>query len=340
MENDRNILLDFVKGIAALGVILVHFQFPGYFGAIMCSIGVVGVIIFFFISGYASYSADGTSAPKLLKRFKRNLILLITALFVYAVYEVIFQLSTGNMESWLTRFTEWEFYIRFFILGDFDFLDAGPLWFMSALLYCYLILYLIEKYRLHKVFYPLLPLLLLLRIGMETFTNSYTGNNPWISWHLSGNFLVGGLPIMLFGNFIACKKDKFVRIKTPVLLACFIAFLTATFLTVCFKINGTIDISQTFKIGTGLFVFLLCIKHGSVHICSLLEYIGAFLTTYIYLYHNLIGLLIKRLMGTWDIPETVVNWSLPVLVMIGAVLVSYVITSIAKITPQSKTRKE
>ena len=339
MENDRNILLDFVKGIAALGVILVHFQFPGYFGAIMCSIGVVGVIIFFFISGYASYSADGTSAPKLLKRFKRNLILLVTALLVYAVYEVIFQLATGNIESWLKGFTEWEFYVRFFILGDFDFIDAGPLWFMLALLYCYLIFYLIEKYRLHKVFYPLLPLFLLLRIGMETFTNSYTGSNPWITWHLSGNFLVGGLPIMLFGNFIACKKDKFIRIKTPVLLTCFAGFLLATFLTACFKINGTIDISQPFKIGAALFVFVLCIKHGSVHICSLLEYIGAFLTTYIYLYHNLIGRLIRHLMDALKIPGTVVSWTLPVLAIIGAVLVSYVITSIAKPAQLNKNGK-
>ena len=337
MGKERNTLLDFVKAISALGVILVHFQFPGYFGAIMCSVGVVGVIIFFFIAGYSSYSADGTSAPKLLKRFKRNLILMITALLIYAVYEVIFQLATGNIESWLTTFTEWEFYIRFFILGDFDFIDAGPLWFMLALLYCYLILYVIEKNHLHKVFYPLLPLLLLLRIGMETFTNSYTGSNPWITWHLSGNFLVGGLPIMLFGNFIACKKDKFVRIKTPVLLSCFAAFLIATFLTACFKINGTIDISQPFKIGAALFVFILCIKHGSVHICSLLEYIGAFLTTYIYLYHNLIGLLIKHLLGALNIPETVVNWSLPVFTMIGAVLVSYVIASITKHKQQSCT---
>ena len=336
MEKERNTLLDFVKAVSALGVILVHFQFPGYFGAVMCSVGVIGVIIFFFIAGYSSYSADGSSAPKLLKRFKRNLMLLLTALLVYAVYEVILQLATGNFQSWLTQFADWRFYIRFFILGDFDFIDAGPLWFMLALLYCYLILYLIEKNRLHKTFYPLLPLLLLLRIGMETFTNSYTGSNPWITWHLSGNFLVGGLPIMLFGNYIACKKDKFVSIKTPVLLGGFATFLFATFLTVCFKINGTIDISQPFKIGAAFFVFILCLKHGSVHICSLLEYIGAFLTTYIYLYHNLIGLLIKRLIGALNVPEAVVSWTLPVLVMISAVLVSYVITSISKAAPQSK----
>ena len=55
MEKERNTLLDFVKAVSALGVILVHFRFPGYFGAVMCSVGVVGVIIFFFIAGYSSY---------------------------------------------------------------------------------------------------------------------------------------------------------------------------------------------------------------------------------------------------------------------------------------------
>ena len=51
-------------------------------------------------------------------------------------------------------------------------------------------------------------------------------------------------------------------------------------------------------------------------------------------YHNLIGLLIKRLIGALNVPEAVVSWTLPVLVMISAVLVSYVITSASKAAPQ------
>ena len=75
----RNHLLDAIKAILALGVVFAHYQFPGYFGKIMASLGTMGVIVFFLITGYQSSTEDGTGPKKLLSRAKRNLAITIVA---------------------------------------------------------------------------------------------------------------------------------------------------------------------------------------------------------------------------------------------------------------------
>ena len=78
---------------------------------------------------------------------------------------------------------------------------------MPTLLYSYLILYVLHKAKITRYAYSALPLLLLLRVGMETYTNSYG-----VDWHLSGNFLAGAMPVMLLGHYIASKKESFAAI--------------------------------------------------------------------------------------------------------------------------------
>ena len=192
MQN-RNQLLDFVKSIAAIGVILVHFQFAGAFGKIMCSVGLVGVIVFFLISGYQTYSGDESSCPKILRRYKKNLMLLLAVVLVYLFYTVIEKIARGIFAEWISNFTNPVMWLRIVFLGDFELIHGDPLWFMTALLFAYLIMWVIEKFHLNKIVYFLLPVLLLLRIGMETYTNSFN-SIKWLDWHFSGNFLVGALP--------------------------------------------------------------------------------------------------------------------------------------------------
>ena len=84
-STERNQGISLMKGVAALGVVLVHFQFPGVLGKVLCSIGVSGVVFFFLISGYYAYNQnDEAACRKLMKRFKRNLRITLTAVAVYA----------------------------------------------------------------------------------------------------------------------------------------------------------------------------------------------------------------------------------------------------------------
>ena len=320
----RNRLLDFVKAIAAIGVVLVHFQFPGVPGKVLCSVGVCGVVFFYLVSGYYAYDPDDEAAcKKLWKRFKRNLIITLIAVGAYLVFTVTEQLALGTFRTWLLNFKNPWLLPRMVFMGDFEFLHGDPLWFMPALLYSYLILYLLHRFRISKYAYILLPLLLLLRIGMETYTNTFGAD-----WHLSGNFLVGALPIMLLGHYIASKKETFsnVPLYLTVPFAVFSALLM--FLTVNVSVFG-LDVSQIFKIWCALEVFLLVLRLPERAVVPAIGRIGDRYSLYIYLSHYLIGTLLSDILYQTGAPQWIANWLLPVAVIGLSLLVSMAIYPIA-----------
>ena len=327
LQNTRqtNHLIDFIKGVAALGVILVHFQFPGVLGSILCSVGVAGVVFFYLVSGYYAYSADDeTACRNLLKRFKRNLVILLIAVLIYLVFTVIEQLSLGSIGVWTQQLSDPMLYVRMIFMGDFEFIHGDPLWFMPALLYSYLILWLLHRFRISRYAYALLPVLLLLRIGTETYTNSYGED-----WHLSGNFLVGAMPIMLLGHYIASKKDHFAQIPlfltVPYALSA-AALLFVTVNTLVFEI----DVSQIFKIWLAVEAFLLAIRLPAKRVIPAVESMGKKYSLYIYLSHYLIGVLIADLLFQFEAPVWIISWLLPIVVIILSVLVSAAIYALKR----------
>ena len=315
--SQKNHLINFVKGVAALGVVLVHFQFPGVLGKVLCSIGVCGVVFFFLVSGYYAFDADDDAAcRKLMKRFKRNLLITLIAVAVYAVYTVIEQLALGTFGVWLEHFKNPWLLPRMIVMGDFEFIHGDPLWFMPALLYSYLILYVLHKTKISRYAYIALPLLLLLRIGTETYTNSFGAD-----WHLSGNFLVGGLPIMLLGHYIGSEKNRFSKIPLY-LTASYTVFSAALmFITVNIPVFG-IDVSQIFKIWCAVEVFLLTLRLPEKRGVPCIERIGEKYSLYIYLSHYLIGTLICVFLEKAGAPLWIRSWILPVVVILVSVLVS------------------
>lgn len=322
----RNQIWDFFKGIFAIGVVFVHFPFPGVVGKILASVGVVGVIFFFLISGYQSYSPDGSRADKLLGRFKRNLKLTGIALLCYIVFTVIQQLIHGMFGKWIKIFLNPITYVKMILLGDFSMFNADALWFMPALLYCYLIVYIMEKKRLNKYFYAALPLLLLLRIGMETYTNSFSLVS-WLDWHFSGNFLVGGLPVMLLGNYLHSKADPIKKLngKAVIAAACLSALLVFLFVNV--KVFS-VDISQPFKIAAALFVFMGCLIYSESAGIGFINTLGRKYTLYIYLYHYLVGTIISEVFIALALLAFCKDYILPVCTVLASFAVSAAIVGI------------
>ena len=323
-DNKRNHLIDAMKAIAALGVVLVHFQFPGVIGRICAAFGTVGVIFFFLISGYQTYCVDSHDCGKILRRFKRNLTLVAVAILVYLVYTVIEQIALGTIASWVTNHLLNPItYVRLLILGDLDFISCGHLWYMVAMLYGYLILYCMEKYRLHKIFYIALPFLLLLRISMETYTNSFS-HFSWFDWHFSGNFIVGALPIMLLGSYIRHKEEKILKLGAKIFIPCAAALMSLVFLSVNVKILG-MDCSQIFKIASATAFFLICLAVTLKKPVFALSNIGRDLTLHIYIWHLLVGALIKHLLIGVGATLWIFDWILPIVTIIATMTLSLLI---------------
>ena len=265
----RNYFWDFWKFIAAIGVILVHAPLPGNLGKCLEAVGTWGVSFFFLISGYACFGPSRETSGKILKRLRRNGIITAIAVAVYFLFTyLVYRGDPGQMLLWKISLRKPVTYVRMILLGDFEFIYGTALWFMVALLYGYLVFYVLVRFGLKKVIYVLLPLFLILRIAVD-MRISYTN----CDWHWSGNALVGALPMMLLGYVIADNKDKLLKIPTWVLISGSLISAGALFVTSCVKVGGQ-DISTPFKILCASLVFILGIKKPGWYIVKPISFFG------------------------------------------------------------------
>ena len=313
----RNYTFDFLKALFALSIILVHFPFPYPVGPIFSTMGICGVIFFFLISGYSSYNKDDEIASKnILRRFKRNLKILIIVFLIYFVLVIPLRLVTDEFDYFLNSFKNPWLFPRLFLLGDFSFISGDQLWFMVALLYSYLILYVLHRFKVMKYAYYALPILILIRVGVETYVNSYD-----VDWHISSIFIASGLPIMMLGSYIAYKKDAFL--KSP-LISNIIIFTVSTimmYVTVYIKAVG-FDIAQPFKIISMLELFLIALKLPGAKEYGFIGKVGRKYSLYIYLFHLLFGIVATDALYLFDFPDWVYSWCGPIVAFVFGTLIS------------------
>lgn len=315
--NNRNGFLDFIKYFAAIAIILVHRDFPGAVGGTCAALGNAGVCLFFLISGYACFGDKTVMPGKILTRFKRNGIITLVTVGIYAVFAFFMKcIYDLGFDQFIRDIKNPMTYVRMLTLGDFDFILAIPLWYMIAILYCYLIFILITKFNLKKVVLIAVVPLLLFRIFMEVYVSSY----PEVSWHWSRNAIAGALPIMLLGYLTAAYKDK-LKIKNSLLLLVFFASMIVMFVTANVRVGGLI-ILEPFKIICATSLFVYAVNNPDIHICKPVEKLGREDSLYIYLSHYMIAFLISfyafKLLGRTD----PVMWSLQFVVIAVVIAVS------------------
>lgn len=310
----RNHFLDFWKYIAAIGVILVHIQFPGSAGRILAVSGSGGVCLFALISGYACFGDNIEASEKILKRLKRNSMITLISIAVYVVFSFFLMKSLGQYDLWKSGFSDPDSYLRMLVLGDFEFFYASHLWYMVALVYCYICFYFFVRYKLKRMIYILLPITVALRIATVLFVNS-TGAD----WHIRNNLLAGVLPLMLIGYVIAEQKEKIKNISTAALITCLAALAIAIPISANIKIAGS-DISQPFIILFWTVLLIAGIQKPEWYIIRPIAYLGQKDTLYIYLFHIMVIWVIKSIISAFPLSDDMISLLHPALSVIGSVL--------------------
>ena len=296
--NKRNYTFDILKCIFSFCIIFCHFPFPGNVGTVLSQIGISGVIFFFLISGYSAYDKDDSVACKnLLKRLKRNLIVTLIILAIYFIFSILENLVSGTIIEFFDNFKNPWLFPRMIALGDFSFIYGDPLWFLVALIYAYLILYFLHRFKLIKYAFYFIPILLGFRIFVETYVNTYNAD-----WHLSTNVLVAALPIMLLGEYIKAKKSDFL--KSPLYFNITLFIISTIFLFLAVYINiGDYDLAQIFKILSMVELFLIALKLPGKKEVGIFGKIGRKYSLYIYIFHNMIGIAIYDILYLIGIPD-------------------------------------
>ncbi len=318
-KSTKNHSLDFIKGIGCIGVVIAHAKFPGDFGiALGYLAGFYVVPLFFMISGYYSGYTDRKTVNSSLPRKIKHILLLscisFAAYFLFCFIGFYFEGGKQEMIQWLNQTLTFKCLVNFIVFNDLDFIKAGQLWFLFTLLYCYLLLYVINRFNLYKIVYYSIPLLLICRILITYFSRD--------NWHLESNILFSGLPFFMLGNLLKRKKDYIHKLSNKALLL----LMTGTGI---FAILPTwIDLKiNIFYMGTMLFAVLIFIyaQNNPQIFRGKIEEFGRKYSLFIYIIHVMCIYIINIISNALKVSDnSLFIYSKPILVVTMACLSAYV----------------
>ena len=198
MKND---CLNVWKGIAAFFIVWIHCRFPGKAGELVEGLARFAVPLFFMISGYFS---GGKEPAVLWRRFRSTLRMYLWASAVYFLWRLVMLYREGSLslEAAGNMFS-------LKALGELFLWNRSPfayhLWFLGALLYCYLFYVLLARFRKAESFFVLIPLCLGANLALGEGFHILDLHVPTACVR---NFWLTGLPFFLLGCWMAGKQEE------------------------------------------------------------------------------------------------------------------------------------
>jgi len=200
---ERNQALDLLRLIASFMVIVIHAPLPGCIGVLAESISRIAVPLFFMISGYYVFPK---SDLQLKEKMRKTELMLLCSVSLYFVWEISWGLFRGTAVWKLQQ------YFTIFALPEIFLLNTGiwlgHLWFLLALLYCYVLYSLV----LRKVSCSTkLAVGIGLLIIHFTLREILRDNGITDTTYYTRNFLFTGLPFFLLGEVVFQERNRIAR---------------------------------------------------------------------------------------------------------------------------------
>ena len=288
----QNNCLNFIKGCACFGILYMHTSYDCLVSSVVSCLSRFAVLTFFMTSGYYCYSQDRNIVDnKMPKKLKHILKLCIGATILYFIEEsVIVPILSGEkifILSFIKECCTWNKVTKFLLFNQLPF--GGILWFLFALLYCYLIFTIINRRNWYKGAYIAIPILIVLHIvsrGIIQYFN-LIDENINIVWYR--NFIFMGFPFFMLGNFIHKYEEKIVNKFTNKKL---LMLIGAGLAISCFE--RLVVVLELFW-GTVLAtfcIFVFAIKNPEKKVVPIMAAIGEKYSMPIYILHPIVSTLI------------------------------------------------
>ena len=207
----------------------------------------------------------------------------------------------------------------------------GTLWYLYAMFWTWIILFIFRKAKIIHKCYFLIPVLLFIQIFGRAYVQSNYDINEYVVWFR--NMLTFGLPFALLGEWIA-KNEKVILEKLSVksnILVIFIGCLLIVVEFLLFTQYMDTHVSTVF-IATGLFVLAIRQQREISHFLSGFAYIGARWSMWIYLVHMFVSQLIHMIFELLYLEENLLcQYTKPFLVCIMACIISELLVRIKAI---------
>lgn len=284
MKNQKqiNYFLNYLKGLACLGIVLVHCRFPLVPGAVITAFARSGIPFFFILSGYYTFYTNREKTLAVTwRRVKKTFQLLVTAMLFYIAWRILPKLLSGGIPeafSWIqTALFQQQNLLDFLLFNVTDSVN-GVLWYIPAALYVYLLFGILVKSGSKGNALYIAALILLAVNLVLCEIGSLAGFGIHLKWYR--NFLLTGFPLFMLGHYLHKKEKEIQMLKrnTPILIA---ALGAAMILLECRLVGNALLYTGNVVFIIGLYLY--AIQNSLSKKGTLMEQIGSKLYLYIYI---------------------------------------------------------
>lgn len=198
LKNERYNSIDVLKCLCAFMVICIHAPFPGKIGEYLVAISRIAVPIFFMISGF--FWENTCSKKGEIRTIKKLFYLTIGTNIFYLIINLIFRYDI----QYLINFFSFKNIVKMLIFNYSIF--SEHLWYLSAILYVTVVVYVLDKLKIRNKVCLLIPVLIVIDLIFGKYSILlFHREFPYI---LLRNFLFVGLPFFLIGTLLFKYRDN------------------------------------------------------------------------------------------------------------------------------------
>ena len=324
-----NFCLLLFEMIACIFVIFLHINFPGILGDITEMIARFAVPFFFMISGYFLISDDKKFTyldirRKVKRRIIRLCVLLALSVILFFTFEIY--INRNCLSTFLSNTFNLKRIIAFFFFNEPFF--GGHLWFILALIYCYVFIYLFPRLFIGKnAWLCLLSAVLVINIFINIIFYQYDWkvfDIPLSHYWFYRNWLLEALPFVSLGMLLRRNTKSMMNLKNWLIITLLIASFVVMVLEGLFyrKVLHAYPIFCLFNIVFCLSIFALAIKKPLILCnCSLLRIKGKW-TTVVYIIHPILITIVTSLFTVLHFEGLAAEYLKPIFVVIFSVSLS------------------
>lgn len=177
---------------------------------IVNSISGFAIPAFFVLSGY--YVLDTKREERMaktLRKIKRTALCFAFVFLFYLALNVGLMLLTHTITITFSK----RILFNFVVLNLWPLPIGDNIWFIQAMLYAYIVIFILDKLKLMKFYRIILIILFVFMLLTGELSGVIRFSNPLGYPYIPGNWLTRALPYILLGKFLRDKKKKLVEIK-------------------------------------------------------------------------------------------------------------------------------
>lgn len=282
----KNNCLNFIKGVACFGIVYMHTSYDCTASSIIVCAFRFAVPIFFMISGYfIFYDNKKEVFEKAKKRCKHIALLFLWAFFINELWKVVVEplLENKNIEisKWANSIFSFKMLKNLLLFSQL----GGILWFLIALIQCYLLMMVINHFDCYKLAYIIAIVLIISHIIVRGYIqyNSIVPEDINVLWFRNVWFM--GFPFFMMGNLIH-RREKDIKNKIPN-IALVIMIFAGVLISFVERYLVVLEVYWGVLI-TVFAIFVFAIQNREKKIIPLISWIGENCSMQIYIYQMVV----------------------------------------------------